>query len=221
MVEFFDYIPHLVIVVTAIASILLGFNYLALNTLMQKVVIYIFVGCLFEIASFSYIKIFHANNLFFFHGFAMFEVWILSVFFFEFYKKHGIFIQKNYVLLPALGFLIINSLFIQPITTFNSNGLIVVGVVTIAYCIYAFYLMLEKEISFLFYQEVKWFIIAIFLAHSSIFIFELFSNQIILLLEKNQQQFVWRMRSALLLFTRLIFLYIAIKSFRLKKDGKY
>ncbi|MEY4903950.1 MAG: hypothetical protein RLZZ292_1765 [Bacteroidota bacterium] len=214
-----NYGSYSTITAMVIASLILLPNVLQLSTLMRKITIYIFIGCLFEVASTGYIKIFHSNNLFFFHGFAIFEVWILSIFFFEFYEKHTVFLNKNTVLIPAVVFLIINSLFIQPITTFNSHGLTLVGIVAIACCVYAFYLMLEKESRFPFYQEVKWFIIAIFLAHSGMLIVELFSNQI-LRLEKNQQSIIWAMRTTLILITRLIFLYIAIQTFRVEKNGK-
>jgi hypothetical protein len=217
MIEFINnYSPSIIIVSTIIASFLLILNFSGLNSLMRKVTIYFSIGCLFEIASTSYIEIFHTNSLFFFHGFAIFEIWILSGFFFEFYEKHTIFLNKNRVLIPIVVFLIINSLFIQPITTFNSNGLTVVGIVAIAYCTYAFYLMLEKEVTFSFYQEIKWFIISIFLAHSGILIFDFFSNQI-LHLNKEQQIGMWAIRATLLMITRLIFLYIAIQTLRTKK----
>ena len=210
------YASILIIIITAIASILLMLSFSKFDSLMQKIMFYIVVGCLFEIASSAYIKIFHANNLFFFHGFAIFEAWILTTFFLEFYKKNSVVIQQKYVLFPLIGFLLLNSTLIQPITTFNSNGLTLVGVVAIAYCIYAFYLMLEKEIVFPFYLQVKWFIIAVFLTHSGTLIFELFSNQI-LRLDQSQQELLWSIRSILLITTRLIFFYISIQTFSVKR----
>lgn len=211
-----DYASNIIIFITAIASILLILNHSKFDSLMRKIMFYVAIGCLFEIASSAYIKVFHANNLFFFHGFAIFEAWILTTFFLEFYKKNSVSIQQKYVLFPLIGFLLLNSIFIQPITTINSNGLTLVGVAAIAFCVYAFYLMLEKEIEFPFYLEVKWFIIAVFLTHSGTLIFELFSNQL-LRLDQNQQELLWSIRSILLIITRLIFFYISIQTFSIKR----
>jgi hypothetical protein len=211
------------ITIASIIAVLLCTNiFLKLKFLIQKMVLYILIGSIVEIASWVVAKFFHTNNLFFFHGFAIFEAWVLSLIFFELYQKYNTRLQVRYALIPLVSFLIINSLFVQPIYTFNSNGLTVVSLVAISYSFYAFYLMLEKEIDFPHFSEVKWFIVAIFVTHCGSLMVELFSNQM-LNLDKAHQQLIWFLRSFIMLGIKFIYLYIAVqlqKSYRFTSDGK-
>ncbi len=194
-------------------------NYKKLDKMLQKLAIYFLVACITECTALVIGTFLHENNLFLFHFFAAFEIFILAHFFFDFYEKLAAKIQRNWFIYPIFALVIGNSIFLQPIDTFNSNGLTLVSVVIIGMCIYSFYLMLENDNVFPYQQQLKWLIVSFFLLHCGSLMVLLFSNKI-LELSQEAQIAIWVTRSLLILSIKLVECYQSYKIYsKIKTSG--
>lgn len=174
-----------------------------LDNSLQRIAIYFIVSALTELLSLSVAYFLHLPNLAFFHFFAIFEILILGHFFFDYYKKVGITLPQNLILYTLAGLLLLNSVWIQPLNTYNSYGLTLVSISIILFSLYAFYLMLEHDHLEVFPGSVKWLIATIFLMHCSSLMVVLFSNKI-LEMGKQTQLLIWLARALLILGIKIM-----------------
>ena len=204
ILHFFSYGVSIVSIVIAL---LILFRYKQIDKNMKSISQYLVISAIIEVISFVVGKCFHQNNLIFFHIFAPVEFFLLSQFFFGFYKKNDVKLPFSIIKIAFLSLLLINSFFIQPWNTYNSYGLTAVSIAVILMSLFAFYLMLEKDLKMPFLFEIKWLMISFFLLHCSSLIVVFFSNKI-LVLEHTQQLTVWRVRAFFMLITKLLQLYL-------------
>lgn len=210
MAEFYSFISYGIIGIAIFITLLLLVQVKKLIPSFKIVTYYLMLSTVTEVCALVTAKVYHVNNLIFFHIFAPLELILLGWFFFDFYKKYEIKLSFAKVVSPFIGLLILNSLFLQPYTTYNSYALTLVGLLVIAMSLYAFYLMLEedREIPLLF--EIKWFMISFFIMHCSSLMVLFFSNMI-LSLSKEQQLIIWVIRAFITLIVKLLQLYISIR----------
>jgi hypothetical protein len=189
------------------------------DKMMRKLAIYFLVSCMVECGSTVVGTAYHQNNLYFFHFFAAFEIFILAHFFFDFYEKLLVKIQRNWFVYLLLILVVGNSIFLQPIDTFNSYALTLVSVAIIGMSMYSFYLMLDKDNFFPYQKELKWLIISFFLLHCSTLMILLFSNKI-LEFSQDVQIIIWITRSTLILIIKLVQCYQSYKIYlKIKELG--
>lgn len=189
--------------------------------MMRKLAIYFLVSCIVECASTLIGIVLHQNNLYFFHFFAAFEIFTLAHFFFDFYEKLLVKAQRNWFIYPLFALVVGNSIFLQPIYTFNSYALTLVSVTVIGMSIYSFYIMLDKDNFFPYQKELKWLITSFFLLHCSSLMVLLFSNKI-LELSKEAQLMIWIARSSLILSIKLVQFYQTYKIYsKIKTSGGF
>jgi hypothetical protein len=212
-------LAYSVCIIAIIIACFYLFIYKKSDKMMRKLAIYFLVSCMVECGSTVVGTAYHQNNLYFFHFFAAFEIFILAHFFFDFYEKLLVKTQRNWFVYPLLALVVGNSIFLQPIDTFNSYALTLVSVAVIGMCIYSFYLMLENDNSFPFQQEIKWLIVSFFLLHCSSSIVLLFSNKV-LDFSQDVQMMIWITRSTLILSIKLVQCYQSYKIYlKIKELG--
>ncbi|MCB0647290.1 MAG: hypothetical protein KDC49_11540 [Saprospiraceae bacterium] len=151
------------------------------------------------------------NNLFLFHVYALSEVLLLS---FLFAKLPGAWDKPSENLLrwAVVLLILVNSIFIQKIDTFNSYGLTLSGLVVIFYCVRFFLKMIDMGIAGLEFHTQKWLVSGIFLAQL-VSLVVLFCSNFILSFERDIQLLVWISRSLFVLLSKLIIAYSLIKRF--------
>ena len=191
-------ISTVVTILSLVIAVIFIRKFRQLDNSLQKIAIYFIVSALTELLSLSVAYFLHLSNLVFFHFFAIFEILILGHFFFDYYKKVGITLPQNLILYTLAGLLLLNSVWIQPLNTYNSYGLTLVSISIILFSLYAFYLMLEHDHLEVFSGSVKWLIATIFLMHCSSLMVVLFSNKI-LEMGKQTQLLIWLARALLIL----------------------
>lgn len=210
MADLYSFISYGIIGVAVFVSLLLLVQIKKLTYPFKLITYYLVLSAITEVCALVMAKVYHVNNLIFFHIFAPLELILLGWFFFDFYKKQGKDLPFAIIISPFVGLLILNSLFIQPYYTFNSYALTLVGVLVIIMSLYAFYLMLEedREIPLLF--EIKWFMISFFIMHCSSLMVLFFSNMI-MSLSKDQQLIIWIIRALIILIVKILQLYVSIR----------
>lgn len=196
-------ISTVVTILSLVIAVILIRKFRQLDNSLQKIAIYFIVSALTELLSLSVAYFLHLSNLVFFHFFAIFEILILGHFFFDYYKKVGITLPQNLILYTLAGLLLLNSVWIQPLNTYNSYGLTLVSISIILFSVYAFYLMLEHDHLEVFSGSVKWLIATIFLMHCSSLMVVLFSNKI-LEMGKQTQLLIWLARALLILGIKIM-----------------
>lgn len=87
------------------------------------------------------------NNFWLLHLLTFFEFILLSLFYYHLFIEKKAFQKLIQILLPILSILIIlNSIYLEPITFYNSNAKSVTQAIIISYSVYYFYVVSTKEI---------------------------------------------------------------------------
>jgi hypothetical protein len=120
------------------------------------------------------------NNLFGLHLFTVVQFIVLTFFFKNCFKVFNI--KMKYVIILGIGLCIIvaNSLFIEPINTFNSNTRFLVEFYMIISCIFLFVLLIRnRDYDQDYMQAPVTFISTLFLEAAGSMIFYLYGNKIL------------------------------------------
>lgn len=151
------------------------------------------------------------NNLFLFHFYALSEVLLLS---FLFAKLPGVWdkTMENTLRWAVVLMILVNSIFIQKMDTFNSYGLTLSGILVIFYCVRFFLKMIDLGIDGLVFHTQKWLVSGIFLAQL-VSLVVLFCSNFILSFATDTQLMVWISRSLFVLLSKIIIAYSLIKRF--------
>lgn len=156
------------------------------------------------------------NNLFIVHIYTLGTFVVFSLFFQRLFRSLKVFFLKTWHIFLGIVLIVLNSIFIEPITEYNAYSKTVVQVFIILMCIYAYSLMTIKD-----YREkdkyaIRMFIAAILLSCSLTTTLYLFSNQI-MHMEKDNQQTIWMVNVASNSVVQILYLIGLIKLIQLNK----
>ncbi len=209
MEAFFNGIANTTVVFSVVFAIFSILVYNKTNKVFHLFLVYIIMGGSFDLVSTFFFEK-KMNNLKFFHLYTLLEFVILSVFIRNFLEvmKPKFDLQKAY--LPAVVFIIINSLFIQGLDIYNSYSAALSSILILGYCIYTFYLLLDFQMSKI-YISFKWIVIGVFINHIVTLIVMLSSN-VVLNISSDYRIIIWIIKTIVGLFTKLLFFIIIVKS---------
>lgn len=195
--EFTDYAVYLSVLLSVIGAMI----YWRLDSTLKIFCIFLIVTGALECMSFalSYIQV---NNLRLVHIYTLLELVILSMFFLSVFKK----MKLEYPIKTITGVLlllcILNSIFIQPLDTFNSYAATLVSLTLISYCILTFYHLLGRDDSK--YNKIRWLVSGLLLYQMTSFVVMAFSN-ILSQMAVEVDLIVWFMRIVIMIVTKILF----------------
>ena len=209
MVFSYKIIILLTVSISAILAVLLIFRFPRLNKTLKVVGVYLIVSAAIDIVSTSmFFK--QENNLKFLHLFTLFEIVIIGHLFKLVFAQLKSAFNPYYVIIPSTLFVLINTLFIQNIESYNSYSALMTSVVIMTFCIYFFLLILDFETQNQHFITLKWFVTCLFILHSISLIVMLFGNMFHDI-SVEAQSYVWSFRSIVILSTKIILTYFFIK----------
>jgi len=218
MVDLFNVISNITILVSTLLAILLIIKYNHLSSFLKIVAVYLIAGASIDLVSSAYYNV-KANNLRFLHLFTLFEFVILS------YLFHLLFIflkSKSYVLhiaIPVTLFTIFNSIFLQSINSINSYSSVLSSFMILAFCIYFFRLILDYPKKNAHFVTLKMFIICLFFHHCTSIIVMFFGG-LILDISTEMVTYIWSFRSVVILATKLVISFYFVKLLFLSRNVK-
>ena len=146
------------------------------------------------------------NNLFIVHLYTLGAFTFCSLFFQRLFRRLKADFLKNEYLLIGILLIVLNSIFIQDLTTYNSYSKTISQLIIISLCILAYSLMTLKEYDFDDKESVKIFIAAILLSCSMSTILYLFSNQILHMSQATQEG-IWMINVMTNSLIQLLFIF--------------
>ena len=209
MIFLYEIIGSTTVLLSTILSCLLLIKFHKLNDLLKVVGIYIIVGTSIDIVSTALYQL-QQSNLKFLHLFTLIEFVLLSYLFNALYAQHNSKFKLLYLAIPVTIFIIVNSIFIQDLNSFNSYSTTLCSAVIIGYCIHYFSLILENQNQNIQFQTTKWFIITVFIIHCISLIVMLFGN-FFYEVSQQAQSYIWSFRSLIIFSTKIILLYFFYK----------
>ena len=210
MLDLLIFLSNIAIGVATLVAILFIIAFKKLSKSLKLLAIYFIVSAIVDLL--SILPAFSNNNLFISHIFSIFEFVILTILFRYLYKKLGAKIELLYVLIPGIILFILNSIYIQSLTSYASITSAISSGIIVIYCIYYFYLTMDLKT----YVHTKWIIAILFIYHTTLIIVNLFSNKLI---EMNFEasQLVWIVRISIILILKILLLYQVILIYKEKK----
>ena len=177
--------------------------------------VYLIVGGCIEYLAFDFSERF-GTNLFLLHIYTILEFILLSAFFKVVFDQLGSKFSTLKITIVIVLLCILNSIFIQPIEGFNSYASTLVGLIIIAYSIYTFYLLLEKnEINF---RNIKWLVGGILIYQMTSFIV-LASANFLQETTEGSDAILWLIRAIVIFITKIVFGYVILKEILKPKDS--
>ncbi len=158
-------------------------------------------------------------NIFTYHFYVFFEFFFLSIFFYQEFRRNGKTLPLIPILIGGTSLIIANTIFLQPLDTFNSYSATLVSLLMLVYCIYYFMLSLENSNESNLFNTLKWIVTSIFLFHCVSIVVLLFSNMI-MKMEDVYNSAIWFTRSIILLAIKLIILYQFIRMLKFHFSNK-
>ena len=147
-------------------------------------------------------------NLFLLHPYTILEFILLSGFFKVVFDQLGSKFSMLKITIVVVPLCILNSIFIQPMEGFNSYATTLVGLILIAYSVYTYYLLLEKD-SVEFYG-IKWLVGGVLIYQMTSLII-LASANILIDTTEGSDIIIWIIRAIVILATKIIFGFVLIK----------
>ena len=218
MVEVFNFISDITILVSTILALIILLKFNHLSSFLKVVGIYIIAGASLDLVSSAVFSV-KANNLRFLHLFTLFEFVIIS------YLFHLLFLalkSKSYVIqiaIPVTLFTLFNSLFLQSINSINTYSSVLCSFIILAFCIYFFRLILDFPESNFQFTTLKWFIVCLFFHHCTSIIVMFFGG-LILDISTEMVTYIWSFRSVIILATKLTIAYYFIRLLFLYRNVK-
>lgn len=216
MLEIFNKIATVNVIIYFFLAILIIAKYSRLGFLVKFVGIYVIISAAIELVSFTLYQA-GINNMEFLHLYTLIEVAIVTHIFYIIYKAFGVKFDVRYLSYPTFVFIIINSLFVQNIDSYNSYGYVLSSALILGLSIYYFLLIIDKEAKNYNFVLVKWFIITLFLFHS-ISLIVMFFGDLLHGISKEIQSYVWTFRIIIILLQKIILSYCFIKLLFLKNN---
>jgi len=183
-----------------------------MNGALMLVGIYLISESFIEIGGYFSTKLF-GINIYLLHINVLFEFVFLGLIFFKLFLSFNRKIPIYWILFIGVPLIILNTLFLQPWNTFNTNSYTVVSGLIIAACIYYFYLSLENkpsEYNTLINRVVAYLLIM----HCTSIIIVLFSNLILEIPSMTTKKLFWRTRGAIQLIAKSMLLYALIRYYK-------
>jgi len=178
--------------------------YWRFDSAVKAFVIFLIIGGAIDILTHTMSR-FQNNNLYWMHMYTLLELVLLSGFFKVVFARMKLNIPIKTVTSIILILCILNTIFLQPLLSFNSNASMLVSMTIIVFSILTFYHLLDKgQIE---YKLIKWIVSGLLLYQMTNFII-LGSSNILIEYELEIDKMIWVLRICILLFTKLVFLYI-------------
>lgn len=218
MSTYLAYLSFAVSFISVFISGLLIYNYKKVHGFLLYFGIWSIAETILEITSTLLGTVFGIHNIFLFHINAFVEFIILILYFHTLFKEINGPGLKKY-LWPGLFLIVMNSLFLQGFTQYNSNSLVALSLGVVFISLYYFIKLFETAMDI----ENKMFRLiltgAIMVIHSTQLIPLLFGNTIIAS-EKGQLTVIWIVRAAIVLIIKLIIFYTLLGHFMHSKKSK-
>ncbi len=183
--------------------------------LIKRFGVYILIGAIFEL--YSYLLVFvitpenvtSANNLYLLHLFTLIEFIFIGLFFEKLFNLFNLNLATRTILVIGTVLIILNSIFLQPITVYNSFSRSAVQLLFMGCCFVGFYLFTQRAYEYKDRGAVKLILIALLLKYSGSLFLYLFSNQMAQLPEETQKN-IWVINPSLNLLAQVIILVALI-----------
>jgi len=203
------------IILGLIGSLFFIFNYKYFSTI--GIIIGWFVVFTLSCESLgSYYAELKKNNLFIVHAYTLGTFVFFSLFFQRLFRSLKWDNIKNWHISLGIILIILNSIFIEKITTYNAYSKTAVQVFIILMCILAYSLMTTKKYPLNDQFSVKMFIAAILLNCSLTTMLYLFSNQI-MAMDQSTQETIWLINVGANIVVQILYLIGFIKTVQLNK----
>ena len=169
----------LIIVISIVCAALGVFLYEQANHPEKVFFLFVFAKALFEILAIVLAELIH-NNLVGLHVYTLVQFIVLSMFFGTCFNRFKVGFRTKWIIGIGTVAILLNSVFLQPVDTYNSNSKVLVELYIIIVCIGLFVLLIRKR------RDVKVnmqasasFVSAVFLESSISFIYYLYSNELV------------------------------------------
>lgn len=221
MLDFLIHTSYLVGGVAFLTALIALYLFPRLSLSLQIITVFVVVASCSEMLGIAY-STRGMSNIFIYHFYTFLEFFFLTIFFYQEYRRcHK---KMPLILILTIGSVLIicNTIFIQPLDTFNSYSATLVSVAVLGYCIYYFMLTIDISEESKLPKIIKWIVISIFLFHCVSIVVLLFSNMI-MEMEDKFHMIIWATRSVVILIIKLIILFQFVKLLnhkRLIHDGQ-
>ena len=167
-------------------------------------------GAVIELAS-TTLAHFSFNNLFFFHVNSLLEFVILTCFFDSLFSEIGIKGVKK-IIYPGILLILINSIFFQSISVFNSYALVGVSIYLMTISLVYFKKLADLEVTLDEKMLRVIFVGAVFVTQACNLIPSIFGNYLITI-DSNVQALIWVLRACIMLVVKIILVYVLMSVF--------
>lgn len=199
-----------ILAISLFASIVILRHFDRLPETVKLFGIYFIVSAGVEVISTS-LSFNSANNLFMFHIYSVLEYWFLLLFFHRCALKFGQPFNLWLLLIPGLCLIILNSVFLQPLNTFNSNTAPLVSFTVLLLSFRFLFSIMETELNSEL-KTLKIIIICLLIYSGTTLIVLLFSNDL-LHIDREKQLVIWLTRSVLQLGVKIVLAITFVKLF--------
>jgi len=203
MMSFFDGLSYATIIYSGVLVLFALVIFGRLDKSSKVFSIYLILAGITELVSNFYGREF-GTNLVFLHLFSLIEMTVLGIFFIIIFNKLKIVFSTQIVVICAVMFIVLNTIFIQPIDMINTYSATLVSMILIFFSVKTFVHLLNTSGKI--YQSDKWLIFGIFIYHMTSIII-MFSANLLFTLEVEPQIIIWTLRALILFFTKVIFTY--------------
>lgn len=211
MLNLFDNIATVTTILSSLLAILLIIKYYTLNSSLKLVAVYLIGSAAIDIVSSAFFEI-QESNLKFLHLFALFEIIVISKIFQLSYWNFKSHLKIEFIGIPVALFVILNTIFLQDLTIYNTYSLALVSIVILGYCIYYFFLLLDFNDSNYEFIVLKWFIYTLFFYHS-ISLIIMFLGNLLKTIDTESQVYIWLFRVFIILASKVILIFYFSKLF--------
>jgi hypothetical protein len=208
MDEFWIYIANFTVGISIFLAFICIYVYKKLDKLFTPFLIYLIAAGSFELVTSAYATV-QANNLMYIHLFTLLEFVLLSIFFDNIFKYLQAKFNNRKITYIISIFVVLNSLFIQGLDSYNSISSTICSIVILSYCIYTFLLLIDY-LAIRIYALVKWIVIGLFIYHTISLTILAFGN-VIVSISSDYKQIIWIFRVLIILFTKALFCYVLLK----------
>ena len=206
-----DYLSVLLLMLLGLSAILAWKNYLQFPKHFKLFTIYIGITFIFELISFI-TSLRKESNLWLIHLYTLTEFILLGLFYKSVLKRPQ-WLNQNFKLILLVGSVLViaNTLFLQPITQFNSYAETMENIILIGFSISLFFHIINEESELYQSKALKWINSGILLYLSgSLFIF-LFSQYSMDILPDHFLHYLWLFNLILNLIFKVIIIFAVLK----------
>ena len=174
-----DHAFDLLIIISILCAVIALVLYKEANLPERVFFLFIFAKAFFEFLAIILAELIH-NNLVGLHLYTLVQFTVLSMFFGTCFSRFEVGFRTKWIIWIGTVAILLNSAFLQPVNTYNSNSKVLVELYLIIVCIGLFVLLIRKRNDInVNMQASASFISAVFLESSISFIYYLYSNQLV------------------------------------------